>query len=121
MFPLVWRRLIAYIQGICAGKTTVADYLVRHYGFSRLTLGSRHAPSKDSSTWNRDESCANDELVFTQVDVLVDFVTKQWAKNWVITNIRNDSVLDILMRRPFFLFVSVDAPLYLRWTRLKGR
>ena len=72
-------------------------------------------------SWNEDKSSAIDETVFNQVDPLVDFVTKQWAKNWVITDICTESVLETLMRRPFFLLVSVDAPVHLRWNRLKGR
>ena len=37
------------------------------------------------------------------------------------TDIWDERILEILSRRPFFLLVSVDAPIGLRWSRLKAR
>jgi dCMP deaminase len=39
----------------------------------------------------------------------------------VTTDIRDESILELLLRRPFFLLVSIDAPLTTRWTRHKQR
>lgn len=37
------------------------------------------------------------------------------------TDIWDDTVVDALLRRPFFLLVSVDAPVSVRWQRFKDR
>lgn len=37
------------------------------------------------------------------------------------TDIWDDKVVDALLRRPFFLLVSVDAPVSVRWQRFRGR
>lgn len=37
------------------------------------------------------------------------------------TDIWDDKVVDALLRRPFFLLVSVDAPVSVRWQRFKHR
>ncbi|KAL1629601.1 Deoxycytidine monophosphate (dCMP) deaminase [Diplodia seriata] len=55
------------------------------------------------------------------VQSLIDFVTKKWQDRWVTTDIWDEDVVDALLRRPFFLLVSVDAPVTLRWERFKAR
>jgi dCMP deaminase len=95
--------------GICAGKHTVAQYLVDHHGFKELRL---HQASTNTST---------DEHTFRTVFDLVDFVTKRWRERWVTTDIYNESILDILVRRPFFILISVDAPVSVRWKRFQQR
>jgi dCMP deaminase len=95
--------------GICAGKHTVAQYLVDHHGFKELHL---HHATTNTST---------DEHTFQTVFDLVDFVTKRWRERWVTTDIYNESILDILVRRPFFILISVDAPVSVRWKRFQQR
>ena len=58
---------------------------------------------------------------FVNADELLDFVTKRWQELWVTCDIWDENVLEIMLRRPFFLLVSVDAPVSLRWKRYKGR
>jgi dCMP deaminase len=95
--------------GICAGKHTVAQYLVDHHGFKKLHL-------QEAST-----TPSTDEHTFQTVFDLVDFVTKLWRERWVTTDIYNESILDILVRRPFFILISVDAPVTVRWKRFQKR
>jgi dCMP deaminase len=52
---------------------------------------------------------------------LLDFVTLRWRERWVTTDIWDDRVVDALLRRPFFLLISVDAPVSVRWQRFKDR
>lgn len=64
---------------------------------------------------------AQPEIVFERVDLLLDFVTKRWREHWVTTDIWDGATLDLLIQRPFFLLVSVDAPVSLRWKRFTNR
>jgi dCMP deaminase len=95
--------------GICAGKHTVAQYLVDHHGFKKLHLlqGSTGESKGENS--------------FIKINDLVEFVTKRWQERWVTTDIYNESILDILVRRPFFILISVDAPVSVRWKRFQQR
>jgi dCMP deaminase len=61
------------------------------------------------------------EHTFATIDELVDFVTAHWQERWVTTDIWDENVLDALLRRPFFLLVSIDAPLSMRWKRFSDR
>jgi dCMP deaminase len=60
-------------------------------------------------------------LTFPDVNSLLDFVTKRWREHWVLTDIHSESTLDLLLRRPFFLLISVDAPTSLRYSRFSTR
>lgn len=99
---------IGICGGICAGKSTVAQYLVDHCDFTHLHI---------------DETQPSDakNFRFDSVDALLDYVTIKWLDRWVLTDIYSEEVLDKLMRRPFFILVSVDAPVTLRWQRYKNR
>ena len=111
--------------GICAGKSTVAQYLVDHHGFTHLYTADQLLPV------NKPEPDTTDPLglpprpkeqhVFPNPDVLLEFVTKRWRERWVTDHIPNETVLDMYSRRPFFLLISVDAPLTTRWKRFRSR
>jgi dCMP deaminase len=60
-------------------------------------------------------------LTFPDIDALLDFVTKRWREHWVLTDIYDDATLESLLRRPFFMLVSVDAPVTLRFQRFSDR
>ncbi|EKD12916.1 uncharacterized protein L3040_005774 [Drepanopeziza brunnea f. sp. 'multigermtubi'] len=132
--------LIGLCGGICSGKQTIADYLTKHHAFTQLHL--QLEPLNELSGLNivkQDEhekgkktrpAYANvsgtststpKERTFDTADDLLDFVTKNWQSLWVITDIQSEEILDQLDRRPFFILVSVDAPVHVRWKRLKDR
>ncbi|CRG84662.1 dCMP deaminase [Talaromyces islandicus] len=119
--------LIGLCGGICAGKHTIADYLIREQGFQWLELTkSNPAPvsgDSENDTYLQESAigdCAKGHR-FESTDTFVDFVTKRWTERWVTTDIWDRSLLDKLLIRPFFLLVSVDAPVNLRWQRFRQR
>jgi dCMP deaminase len=122
--------------GLCAGKSTVAQYLVDHHGFKHVYIdggGQQDAQSssKEVKMENGHRSSpldgqlairlARQRLGFASADELLDFVTKRWRERWVTTDIPSEDVLDIFSRRPFFVLISVDAPLTVRWERFRQR
>ncbi|KAK8056870.1 Deoxycytidylate deaminase [Apiospora rasikravindrae] len=115
----------------CAGKSTVAQYLIEHHGFQRLHL-SASGPTEESVSDSLQEDGSTNQLPvrgkasppahsFTSATDLLDFVTKYWRSRWVTTDIHDEAVLDVLSRRPFFILVSVDAPIIIRWRRYQAR
>ena len=123
------RAQLTFHPGICAGKHAIAEYLAQHQGFQLLELKTKvHAsegPGEDlllqaaDSQWKSSTPSAN--LVFDDVDALLEFVTKKWQDRWVTTDICDATTLERLLIRPFFLLVSVDAPVSLRWKRFSDR
>ncbi|CAJ2502885.1 Uu.00g102790.m01.CDS01 [Anthostomella pinea] len=140
----------------CAGKSTVAQYLIDHHGFKKLHLeapkpapqvnGNDNGNGNGTSSTSTSASDANTAAdtpdhsrqeqsnlplrlkqtrtpesssphTFATATALLDFVTKHWRSGWVTTDIHDEAVLDALSRRPFFILISVDAPLTVRWRR----
>lgn len=118
------RVLRAHIRtpGICAGKKTVAQYLVEHHGFRRLHL-TRRGPSElgDPTTSSDGANPSGSGICFETAEALLEFVTTRWQGRFVTTDIPTEAALDVLLRRPFFLLLSVDAPLTVRWRRFQLR
>ncbi|KAK8872924.1 cytidine deaminase-like protein [Apiospora arundinis] len=127
--------LIGVCGSKCAGKSTVAQYLVEHHGFQRLRLSATQSsngtasssePTEESSSSDPSEAGIRGKASppvhsFTSATELLDFVTKYWRSRWVTTDIHDEAILDVLSRRPFFILVSVDAPIVIRWRRYQAR
>ncbi|KAJ4332644.1 Deoxycytidine monophosphate (dCMP) deaminase [Didymella glomerata] len=116
--------LIGLCGGICAGKSSIASYLIEEHGFKRLRLArtaATPAVEKSASDAHVPSSTSTIDHTFADIDALLDFVTLRWRERWVTTDIWDDKVVDTLLRRPFFLLISVDAPVSVRWQRFKGR
>lgn len=58
---------------------------------------------------------------FHTAEALLEFVTLSWRSRYVTTDIHTEAVLDVFLRRPFFMLISTDAPLLLRWKRHTAR
>ena len=125
-----------HLQGICAGKHSVARYLVEHHSFSQLHLqrndligtpaASPANPSTNGASFSPDIDRLNlvsdrKDVYFRTAQALLDFVTREWQRRWVTADMWDESVLECLVRRPFFLLVSIDAPISVRWRRYKER
>jgi len=119
--------LIGICGSICSGKHTTAEYLVQHHGFLRLHLPAQlQRANADSDDAKRLLPSVTDEkgtrgLTFPDVDALLEFVTKRWREHWVLTDIFDEPTLEMLLRRPFFLLLNIDAPVGLRYQRFSNR
>ncbi|KAI0420672.1 cytidine deaminase-like protein [Xylaria grammica] len=141
--------LIGICGAKCAGKRTVAQYLVEHHGFKKLHIeqrkpgrvqngiplepgvnGAQAASERDTNSTEGTASAhalrpknaaARPSHTFASEGDLLDFVTKHWRSRWVTTDIHSEAVLDALSRRPFFILISVDAPVTVRWRRHQTR
>ncbi|EPS37862.1 hypothetical protein H072_8406 [Dactylellina haptotyla CBS 200.50] len=108
---------------ICAGKHTVAKFLVEAYGFQILRLAapaSTPLPKPDegpttTTVVSHFPEKSND--TFASIDELLEYVTGRWQERFVTVDIENEDALDALLKRPFFILVSVDAPIVVRWKR----
>ncbi|KAH8912001.1 putative deoxycytidylate deaminase [Coniochaeta sp. PMI_546] len=60
-------------------------------------------------------------LPFSTPDLLLDFVTKHWQERYVTADLPTEAVLELYSRRPFFLLISIDAPLGVRFDRFRAK
>ncbi|KAL4737393.1 cytidine deaminase-like protein [Aspergillus similis] len=119
--------LIGLCGGICSGKHAVAEYLIQQQNFRRLETKTSAPPPFTSdprlrfSDTTNNTSGGESSLVFDTFGSLIDYATKRWQERWVTTSIGDASTVDRFLQRPFFLLVSVDAPVSLRWERFADR
>lgn len=97
--------LIGVSGTLSAGKTEVARYL-KYQGFRHISVGGADGTP--------------DVLCQSQQELL-DYVTRNWREKFVMTHLEDHNFLDILLKRPFFLHVSVDAPLLQRFDRYRKK
>lgn len=60
-------------------------------------------------------------IEFDTATALDDHVGQQWQKHFVVASIWDDESLETLLKRPYFIFVSIDAPISVRWQRFRNR
>ncbi|PSR76437.1 cytidine deaminase-like protein [Coniella lustricola] len=132
--------LIGICGSICSGRSTVARYLVDHHGFTHVFIQQPATLSSQTNGDSNDNGKDNDirhqqlaamaspnthhkrtpsALTFASADDLLEHVTQRWRDRWVLTDVLSKDALDAYSRRPFFLLVSVDAPLLVRWDRYR--
>lgn len=109
--------LIGISGTLGSGKTEIARYLT-YQGFTLLNVERDELKPEECSVTKGDE--LEPQLVFETLEKLIDHVTNSWQCHYVFTDIESAAELAQLAKRPFFLHVSVDAPLKLRWQRYKA-
>lgn len=60
---------------------------------------------------------SDDSLVFFSKELLLEYITRHWRENFVTEDITTRAVLEVFLKRPFVLLVSVDAPILVRYKR----
>ncbi|KAI9472877.1 deoxycytidylate deaminase [Zychaea mexicana] len=95
----------------CSGKHSVAEYLVQRHGFQILSL---------RNSVELDRTVCQTALEFSSVEEMHNYVTDRWRENFVTCDIDGQN-LSLLNKRPFFLLVSVEAPLSMRYQRFIER
>ncbi|OCH94750.1 hypothetical protein OBBRIDRAFT_810330 [Obba rivulosa] len=87
---------IALVGPRFSGKSTVEEYLVYIKGFRPVRF---------------------EPLVFSSTTQLLQHVTQNWRSNFVTVDLRTRQALETFMIRPFFVVISVDAPIMTRYHR----
>ncbi|KAJ7751324.1 cytidine deaminase-like protein [Mycena maculata] len=135
---------IAIIGTRSSGKTAVEDYLV-HKDFQpvRIANDSEDANSDSSSESASIADPYNDQLTsrhlsflslgpmpppspadldkkpryFSSPSDLLDHVTRHWRLDFVTVDLHTRDIVEAFIKRPFFLLLSIDAPLLDRFQR----
>ncbi|CAE6468018.1 unnamed protein product [Rhizoctonia solani] len=96
--------LICIIGTQCSGKSTVKQYL--------QTLGFQEIIYTSSGLGQTEK-----EYEYNNFNQLLSFVTQNWRKDFVCTSLRELGMLRACAQRPFFVLLSLDAPVLTRWKR----
>lgn len=83
----------------------------KHLSFLSLSPLTPHVP------WAEDSP---EPLSFSNPTAMLDYVTLNWKDNFVTTDLRTRDLVEMFIRRPFFMLISVDAPLLVRYSRQRS-
>jgi len=110
----------------CTGKDTVAELLLEksfyHYSLSDA-LREELKKRKKQVTRENLIQLGNQLRETRGAGVLAEMALSSIKpdKNYVITSIRNPGEVEVLKRRKDFLLINVDAPIDVRFKRLRDR
>lgn len=105
----------------------IAQYLIERHGFTMLELRKASALDEEDAEDGPQAYRSKIRMIpegarsFSDATSLLAFVTSAWDGRWVTTELGDTRALDLFVGRPFFLFVSVDAPVGLRYRRFADR
>lgn len=121
------RILLGLTGSYCSGKDTVAEYLVRRKKFSHYSLSDELR--RELKTHGIEPSRENLIAVGTELRrkegnaVLARRVLARVKKNadLIVTSIRHPAEVRALKENPDFVLVFVDAPVDIRFKRMRSR
>ncbi|ORZ24354.1 deoxycytidylate deaminase [Absidia repens] len=99
--------LIAIIGAQCSGKHTFSNYLVEKHRFTYVYMNQ--PPSTVPTLYDNG-------LRFDTLDDMQQYITKRWRQRFVTCAINSNGIW-FLKKRPFFLLVALDAPIFIRYQR----
>ena len=74
-------------------------------------------PNGTVSSPKQAKPSAEGTAIFGSSAELLNYVTRRWQENFIVRNIDHKDTLELLLKRPFSLLVTVDAPILLRLSR----
>jgi dCMP deaminase len=86
--------------------------------FSFLSMGSPKSQSRLPLELQWDKG-SRQTLFFSSHSQLLDHVTRNWRSNFVTRDLNTRDALEMFTKRPFFMLISVEAPLLERYRRSK--
>ncbi|KAI0001704.1 cytidine deaminase-like protein [Russula vinacea] len=95
---------IAIIGTRLSGKSTVETYLTEK-GFIPVKVISRTPEHKDRAQARN------------EVAELLEHVTRNWRKDFVTQDLRTEQAIQMFIKRPFFMLLSIDGPISDRFRR----
>ncbi|MDH5386780.1 MAG: AAA family ATPase, partial [Candidatus Aminicenantes bacterium] len=117
-------RLIGLTGTNGSGKGEVASFFVKKgYAYHSLSDIIREELRKQGQTITRDNLIRMGNLMREQFspDILARLVMKKVKGNAVIDSIRNPKEVEFLKNQVGFILISVDAPVEIRYERVKKR
>ncbi|KXN88787.1 Deoxycytidylate deaminase [Leucoagaricus sp. SymC.cos] len=89
-------------------STPLSRAASKHLSFLSLSPLTSHVP------WAEDSP---EPLSFPSPAAMLDYVTVNWKDNFVTMDLCTRDLVEKFIRRPFFMLISVDAPVLVRYSR----
>ncbi|KAG0242110.1 Deoxycytidine monophosphate (dCMP) deaminase [Mortierella sp. GBA43] len=116
---------VGIVGPTCCGKHEAMNLLASLHGFTRLYLKSstdrgNQSITPDISNGSNTQK-TNQFLEFETASKMLDHVTLNWMEHFVTCDVQTMEGISILRKRPFFLLLSVESPIMVRYHRCIAR
>ncbi|KAF9164388.1 Deoxycytidine monophosphate (dCMP) deaminase [Actinomortierella ambigua] len=111
---------IGIVGPTCSGKHELASLLTEMHGFQRLYLTKTPEPIPLHPIPQEVASAVGPcptPLYFDNLDAMLEHVTLNWMNHFVTCDASTVEMVAVLRKRPFFLLLSVEAPMMTRFNR----
>ncbi|KAF5368431.1 hypothetical protein D9758_002253 [Tetrapyrgos nigripes] len=98
-----------------ANTSTSSSVSRKHESFLTFDATPLPSPSPNSPKNIFDDNHLN----FDSPEEVLDHVTRNWKTNFVTCDLDTKGLIEMFIKRPFFMLVSVDAPIYDRFLRFQ--
>jgi dCMP deaminase len=117
--------LICIVGTQCSGKSSVKKYL-QGLGFQNIDYDNCEKSKRPQGALTKNsnilaEQSTDGPFFYQDFNALLSYVTQNWRKDFVCTSLRTLQTLRSCAQRPFFVLLSVDAPVLMRWRRYNKR
>ncbi|KAF5388569.1 hypothetical protein D9757_004664 [Collybiopsis confluens] len=120
---LVSVKEFSCIRLVSSGDLPLDSNAVKHRSFLSLDATPLPSPAPyyatEASPISKEDSVAS-ALTFKTPEDILDYVTRNWRSNFVTTDLLTYKEIQVFVKRPFFLLLSLDAPLLARYRRLNS-
>ncbi|KDN52617.1 hypothetical protein K437DRAFT_254018 [Tilletiaria anomala UBC 951] len=108
--------LVAVTGPAGSGRATIRRHLRKQHAFQSVGLEQQPACLAEDSN----EAPKDEVRRFTSEGALLDYATAHWSSRLLIDDdFSKYADIDAFRKRPFFLLVSVSAPVLVRWQRIQ--
>jgi len=120
--------VIGLMGTIASGKGTVADFLVKRYGFKRIIMGNlvraearklKLKPTRENLHNLQARIRAKKPHYF--INKVIERIRKSKWQRWVVDGLRNPDQAALLKKTFNAKIIFIDAPVEIRWKRAKKR
>lgn len=112
---------IGIVGPACSGKHEVANLLTIHHGFVQLGLNRDSTEGTTTARSRSIELTGPPHKDFDTIEQMLDYVTLHWMDHFVTCDVHTVQGISILRKRPFFLLLSVESPMMMRYRRCVDR
>ncbi|KAJ4485163.1 cytidine deaminase-like protein [Lentinula lateritia] len=89
----------------------------KHLSFLTFDATPLPSPSPISDENLAETNDTVSSITFRDPTEVLDYVTRNWRSNFVTTDLRTREVIEMFIKRPFFMLLSLDGPLLERYRR----
>lgn len=111
------QRLSLSSDELKPAPSIAVPYLVKSDALATQPIPNQSFSKLNSTDLEKHGPPLRKSLQFNSAQDLLKYVTLHWQADFVTVDLHSRQLVEVFIRRPFFVLLSIDAPLYVRYLR----